>query len=284
MWPGRWRRVIPGGFPRRYHDRMNPVTSPQGWPGRVRRRVRRAWGMLHTSALVLALLLSPSSYRRENRATLARHVYLGTAPLLPWFTVLVALASLVVIRIVVVTAASYGLSQYALEMVVRVLVLELIPLTAALFVAVRCTLPAGVELVALRGRGGFEALRARGVDPLVTEVVPRVLAGLFAVVKLAAVSCVVSLVLAYLVVHGLTHAAFDSYTRKVGQVFNPAVTLIFSLKTVFFSLAVSLIPMVSSLHDPWSGKVQALPELQGLVRMFLLILLIEVASLMGNYY
>jgi hypothetical protein len=34
---------------------MNPVTSPQGWPGRVRRRVRRAWGMLHTSALVLVL-------------------------------------------------------------------------------------------------------------------------------------------------------------------------------------------------------------------------------------
>jgi phospholipid/cholesterol/gamma-HCH transport system permease protein len=230
------------------------------------------------------MALSPSSYWRDNRANLARHVYQGTAPLLPWFTVLVALASLVVIRIVVVTAASYGLSEYALEMVVRVLVLELIPLTAALFVAVRCTLPGGVELVALRARGGFEALRARGLDPLETEVVPRVLAGIFAVVTLAAVSCVISLVLAYLVVHGLTQTAFDVYTRKVGQVFNPAVTLIFCLKTVFFSLAVSLIPMVSSLHGTASDTTQALPELQGLVRMFLLILLIEVASLMGNYY
>jgi phospholipid/cholesterol/gamma-HCH transport system permease protein len=263
---------------------MNFVTSLQGWSGTVRHRLRRAWRTLHTSALVLATVLSPSSYRRENRAALARHVYLGTAPLLPWFTVLVALASLVVIRIVVVTAASYGLSQYALEMVVRVLVLELIPLTAALFVAVRLTLPGGVELVALRARGEFDAQRARGLDPLVTEVVPRVLAGMFAVVTLAVVSCVISLVLTYLVVHGLTHAAFDTYTRKVGQVFNPAVTLIFGLKTLFFSLAVSLIPMVSSLHEPSSNKVQALPELQGLVRMFLLILLIEVISLMGNYY
>jgi phospholipid/cholesterol/gamma-HCH transport system permease protein len=230
------------------------------------------------------MALSPSTYRRENRANLASHVYRGTAPLLPWFTVLVAMASLVVIRIVVVTAASYGLSQYALEMVVRVLVLELSPLSAALFVAVRCTLPAGVELVAMRGRGDFEALRARGVDPLETEVVPRVLSGIFAVVTLAAVSGVISLVLAYLVVHGLTHTAFDAYTRKVGQVFNPAVTLIFGLKTVFFSLAVSLIPMVSSLQEPGADGAQALPELRGLVRMFLLILLIEVVSLMGNYY
>ena len=240
--------------------------------------------MLHTGALVLALALSPSSYRRGYRAGLARHVYQGTAPLLPWFTVLVAVASLVVIRIVVVTASSYGLSQYALEMVVRVLVLELIPLTAALFVAVRCTLPGGVELAALRGQGAFEAQRQSGLDPLVTEVVPRVVAGLFAVVTLAAVSCVVSLVLAYLVVHGFTLAAVEAYTRKVGQVFNPAVSLIFALKTGAFSAAVSLIPAVSSLYDPPPHKAQALPELQGLVRMFLLILLIEVASLLGNYY
>jgi len=139
-------------------------------------------------------------------------------------------------------------------------------------------------LMGLRLGGGFDAQRQRGIDPLALEVVPRVLAGMFAVVTLAAVSCVVSLVLAYLVVHGFTLSAFDAYTRKVGQVFNPAVSLIFALKTLFFSLAVSLIPMVSSLYDPPAHKVQVLPELQGLVRMFLLILLIEVASLMGNYY
>lgn len=50
------------------------------------------------------------------------------------------LLSLVLIRVVVVTALSYGLSQYALQMVVRVLVLELIPLSAAMFVALRAGL------------------------------------------------------------------------------------------------------------------------------------------------
>ena len=69
------------------------------------------------------------------------------------------LISLVVIRIVLVTALSYGLSQYALEMVVRVLVLELIPLAAALFAALRCTMPLAAEMAALRtqrrlGRAG----------------------------------------------------------------------------------------------------------------------------------
>jgi hypothetical protein len=73
-----------------------------------------------------------------------------TVPNLAWYGVLSALVSLVLIRIVVVTSQSYGLSRFALEMVVRVLVLELIPLCAAAFVALRTTLPAGLELAQRR--------------------------------------------------------------------------------------------------------------------------------------
>ncbi|WP_413916183.1 ABC transporter permease [Candidatus Skiveiella danica] len=98
-----------------------------------------------------------------------------------------------------------------------------------------------------RGKWRGASLRQAPVRS-VLEAMPRALAGMFAVLTLAVVSCVVALVLAYLVVHGPTHQAFDSYTRKVGQVFNPAVTLIFVLKTLFFSLAVSLIPTVSGMN------------------------------------
>jgi phospholipid/cholesterol/gamma-HCH transport system permease protein len=95
------------------------------------------WQIVLFSARILVLALSPSSYDGANRAAMARHLYMDTAPVLLWFTVLTSLISLVIIHIVVVTSISYGLSRYALEMVVRVLVLELIPLTAAMFVALR---------------------------------------------------------------------------------------------------------------------------------------------------
>lgn len=103
-------------------------------PERLWRTARRwalAWGrIVYLGAVMLVLVLSPSSYTRAARRTLARHIYLDTAPILMGFTVLAALLALVITRIVVVTALSYGLSRYALEMVIRVLVLELIPLTA----------------------------------------------------------------------------------------------------------------------------------------------------------
>ena len=242
------------------------------------------WRVIHLGALMLVLALSPSSHRSNRRLAVLRQLYLATGPILAWFGVLSALISLIVIRIVVVTALSYGLSQYALEMVVRVLVLELIPLTAALFAALRVTLPNGAEVAAMRSRGELTALARQGIDPLAQEVLPRVLAGMFAVTLLATVSCLLTLVLAYLAVHGFTLGGFERYTRIVGRVFSPAVALTLALKVFSLSLAVSLLPMASALYPPPRIRSKASSELQGLVRMFMLILLIEATSLVVNYY
>ena len=269
--------------------------TPSGtWHGRLTRTGQAArhwldlwWQLVHLGAVLLVLTLSPSSYSRESRALLGRHIYFNTAPILLGFSLLCALVTVVLTRIVVVTALSYGLSQYALQVVIRVLVLELIPLTAALFVALRCTIPDGVELAALRSSGELDDMRRQGLEPLRSEVLPRVVAGIFSGITLAALSCVVALGVAYVAVYGFTVSGLAGYTRLFGQVFSPAVTLIFVLKTLFFCLAVSLIPMASALYGRparQGGSVRTSAEMRGLVRMFAVILLIEVASLVGNYY
>ena len=147
----------------------------------------------------------------------------------------------------------------------------------------RCTIPNGAQLSRLRHAGRFAALSRQGADPVRVELLPRVVAGMFACVTLAALSCVVALVLAYLGVYGFNMAGLPGYTRMFGQVFTPSVTLVFVLKTVFFSLAVALIPMAAGLYDT-GERTQPDSELGGLARMFAVLLLIEVASLMGNYY
>jgi phospholipid/cholesterol/gamma-HCH transport system permease protein len=241
------------------------------------------WRIILFSAKLLVLALSPSSYRGTSLAALARHLVKDSAPVLPWFTLMTSIISLVIIHIVVVTSVSYGLSRYALEMVVRVLVLELIPLTAAMFVALRCALPNASEVAALRAQGAFDAPTAAGAEPLRREILPRVVSGTFSVLLLATVSCVVAAVLAYLWVHGFTSGGFTGYTRTFGRVFSPAMSLIFALKTLGLGFAVGLIPIASVLYDRPNPRLRTSAELRGLVRLFFMILLIEIASLVGNY-
>ena len=255
--------------------------APGTWARALLQGAASWWYLVYFLAIVLVMVLSPSTYNRQHRATTARYIYTSTWQVLPWFTTLTALLSLVLIRVVVVTALSYGLSQYALEMVVRVLVLELIPLSAALFVALRAGLAfnAGAPTIAPAIEIGTPA--QLGIQRLRHELVPRVLASAFSVLTLAMISSVMALVLAYLTVYGLSPWGLPGYTRTVGHVFDLPVSLGFALKTLFFSLAVAVVPMAASLearHSPTGSTVQP-----GAVRLFLVLLLIEAASLTVKY-
>lgn len=227
------------------------------------------------SALVIAL--SPSAYHRANRIAIARHIYASTWRVLPWFTVASTLVSVVLIRIVVVTALSYGLSQYALEMMVRVLVLELIPLSAALFVALHAGLAFNAGALPTADRAERPPVDFRN------GVVPEVIANAFSVLSLAMVSSAIVLVLAYLNVYGLSPWGLVDYTRTVGRVFDPVVTIGFALKTVLFGLAVAVIPM-AAMHDiPRRENSTSSTVQPGAMRLFFILLLIEAGSLAVKY-
>lgn len=245
------------------------------------------WRLAHLGAVLMVLALTPSSYRAPHRAQLGQHIYVNTAPILLGFSLVCALLTVVLTRIVLTTASSYGLTQYALQVLIRVMVLELIPLTAAMFVALRCTIPDGAEIAAMQSAGDLDRLRHANQEPLRTEVLPRVVAGILAGITLAALSSMVALTVAYVVSYGLTVSGLPGYTRMFGQVFTPVVSLVLVLKCLLFSLVVSLIPMASALYGLRGLHGQAVrtsAELLALVRMFALLLLIEVASLVGNYY
>ncbi len=252
------------------------------WGRALQARAASWWYLTHFAAIVLVMALSPSTYSRSRRATTAKDIYTSSWQVLPWFTVMSSLLSLVLIRIVVVTALSYGLSQYALQMVVRVLVLELIPLSAALFVALR----SGLVFTGQLSAGGLPSPTspARGLDMarLRQEVVPHVIAETFSVITLAMVSSVIALVLAYLTVYGFSLWGLAGYTRTVGHVFDMPVTLGFGLKTLLFSLAVAVVPIASRLEAPRPSRSADAVQ-PGAVRLFLVLLLIEATSLVVKY-
>jgi phospholipid/cholesterol/gamma-HCH transport system permease protein len=259
--------------------------KPSKWGKLLLRFVASWWYMVHLGAIALVMAFSPSTYSRENRIVTSRYIYTSTWQVLPWFTLMAALVSLVLIRIVVVTALSYGLSRYALEMVVRVLVLELIPLTAAMFVALRAGLAFNAgDARALQVAAASPAEQAvRAQNRLRGELVPQVIANAFAVLSLAMVSSVIVLVLAYVSVYGNSPWGVLEYTRTVGRVFNPSVTIGFILKTIFFGLAVAVIPTAAILEMHRLRRQPSSTVQPGAIRLLFVLLVIEAASLATKY-
>ena len=263
---------------------LNLAARPSLWGLAFARYLRSWWYMVHLGAVAVVMALSPSTYHRANRLAASRYIYASTWQVLPWFTLASALVGLVIIRIVLVTAKSYGLSHFALEMVVRVLVLELIPLSAAMFVALRAGMAFDASALGL-ARAGLspQAASDEALRRVRRDMVPQLIANAVAVLSLAMVTSTIMLVLAYLNVYGLSPWGVSDYTRTVGRVFEPVVTAGFVLKTVLFGLAVALIPTAAILElQRYPRRVVSTVQ-PGALRLLFVLLVIEAASLALKY-
>jgi phospholipid/cholesterol/gamma-HCH transport system permease protein len=252
--------------------------------GRVLSAAAGAWRWLRFGADALVAALSPSTYTAPVRAVAARQVCSAAWDILPGFVLVCAVFSYIVIRIVVATARDYGLSDYALDLFVRLLVLELIPLFVALFVALRSGTAIGTEVALMRVRGELEeAHRGDGADPLRAELLPRGVGTAVAVLALAATGSVVALVMAYVGVYGLSPWGHGAFSRAIGQVFGPTVLVGLALKVTLFALAVGVIPVAASLGASREMRTVAEAAPRGLVLLFVSLALVEAVSLAVKY-
>ncbi len=245
----------------------------------------RSWGRLGRFAgLATVAAATPSTYDRATLAVALRQIYFTAWQVLPFYVLFAALFSFIIIEIVASSARQYGLSQYALELVLRVLVLELIPLLTALFVALRSGAAIGTEVALMRVTGELEQIEAAGKSPLQREFVPRIVAAALSVASLTVVSSAVALLLAYVAMYGLSPWGLEEYTRSVGKVFDAPALIGYALKCALFGLAVALIPIAAGL-EAVRERVKSAPVavLGGLVKLFFVLGLIEVLSLAAKY-
>jgi phospholipid/cholesterol/gamma-HCH transport system permease protein len=245
----------------------------------------RAWGRaaLFASAAAAAAM-SLSAYTARTRALAMRQIYFNAWHVLPGFTLFMALLSWVVIRVTIGLARDYGLAQFALELVFRAVVFELIPLLAAFYVALRSGAAIVTEVAMMRVSGELDELFAAHLDPYEREFVPRIAAAAISVFALTIVSCTVVMGIAYLVMYGANPSGLDEYARTVARVFSPWAIAGFMLKSFLFGAAVAVIPIAAGL-DATRDDPASVPEavMGGMVRLFVTLALIELLSLAVKY-
>lgn len=235
------------------------------------------------AALALATAMSPSAYRAETRDVALKQIYFTAWQVLPGFLLFSTLFSFVVIEISVNAARGYGLAPYALELVLRGLVLELIPLVTALFVALRSGAAIATEIGLMKATGELQRLQAAGEDTLEREFVPRVAAAAVSVFSLTVMSCTIAVVLAYWTMYGASQHGFTDFTRVVALVFSRPALLGFLLKCVVFGALVAVIPIAAGLHASERLKSVPVVVLDGMVRLFFALGAVEVLALAVKY-
>jgi phospholipid/cholesterol/gamma-HCH transport system permease protein len=243
-----------------------------------------AWGRAALFAFAAAAAaLSPSAYTARTRALAVRHVYFNAWHVLPRFTLFMSLASLVVIAITITLAREYGLAQFALELVFGAVVLELIPLLTAFYVALRSGAAIVTEVAMMRVSGELDHLLEAHVDPYEREFVPRIAAAAVSVFALTIVSCTVVMFIAYLVTYGANPSGFAEYSRTVARVFSPGALAGLVLKCFAFGAVVAVIPIAAGLDATRDPESAPHAVMGGMVRLFAALAFIELLSVAVKY-
>jgi len=245
----------------------------------------RSWRRLaRFASYATVAALTPAAYNPAAREMAVQHIYLMAWKVLAGYLAFTLILSLVLIEVVSNAASTYGVSQYALELVLRVLVLEVMPFMTALFVALRSGSEIGAEIALMRVAGELEDIEDIGTSPLYQELMPRVTAAALSVFTLTTLACALSVVLTYTVFFGFSDAGFENFTRVVAVVFTEQVLAGFVLKCMLFGGAVALIPLATGLEAE-RGQLRSVPftVLAGLVKLFFVIGAVAVLSLVVKY-
>ncbi len=245
-----------------------------------------AWGrVFNFTGVALIGALSPSTYNKATRLVVQKQIYFTAWQILPGFALFSAAFSVLIIEIVGRNAIAYGLYAYALELIVRVLVLEMLPLLTALFVALRTGAAINTEVALMQIQNELGALERIGIDPFRLELLPRVVGGTISVLALTSVNIVVALVLARIMIIDLNPWSLPpgEFARVIGKVLEVPTFGVLWLKTVAFGLAVTVIPISEGLNTPKKLFYAPIAVLRGMVRLFFALMVIEFLALLALY-
>lgn len=255
---------------------MNTPQALLGW--------FRAWGRAGRFALLGGTaVLSRSSYTPHSRSVSVKQIYFTAYQVLPAYLFFATLLGLVVAHISIAVMRDFGLTQYALELVFRALVLEIAPMLTALFVALRSGAAISTEVALMQVSGELEEMTKRSIDPFEREFVPRIVGVAFAMASLTVLGSALMLLLAYLVMYGFLPWGFDAYTRAIALVFDAATVLGFTLKCFIFGILVAMIPIAAGLDATREIKSAPVAVMGGMVRLFSALALVEIVSVAVKY-
>jgi phospholipid/cholesterol/gamma-HCH transport system permease protein len=242
------------------------------------------WGRSARFAFaVVAAVLSRKLYTPRARMATARQLYFTAWQVLPGFALFAALLGVVVVEITLSAARQFALEDYALELIFRALVLELMPLLTALFVALRSGAAISAEIAMLRLAGDFEDLASAGIEPFERDFVPRVAAAAASVFALTTLACMFVIALSYLLMYGASPWGFEPFTRTVARVFTPLGLAGLGVKCVAFGTAVGVIPISAGLEATRDPRSVPVAVMGGMVRLFFALGLIEIFALALKY-
>jgi phospholipid/cholesterol/gamma-HCH transport system permease protein len=228
---------------------------------------------------VILKILDRRSYNSAVKMVLVNQIYFTAMQILPLFVGISIIFGSMVISIVFQVIKNMGLADYLGRVLMGLVVTELSPFITVLLIALRSSSAINTEIAVMKVNNELKTLEVFNIDVINYLFLPRIINGVVSVLLLSSLFSILALSSGLLFSRLIFGMGVNEYTNvllKSADFYDIVISLI---KCSTFGFFITLIPIRSGLQA--SSELTSIPVavLNGMVKVFIAIVLIEVLSL-----
>ena len=222
----------------------------------------------------------PSTYNPAMVMVLVKQIYFTAVGILPLFFFMSIIFGTIIIGVVISLAMQYGLQEKIGSIIITFTVDEFAPFFTALLISLRSSTAVNTEIATMKVNHELDTLKLYRIDLIDYLFVPRILSGIISVTSLSILFAIIMLASGFLFAFFAFNMDPHSYkTILLNAIeFSDLLTLI--LKGIAFGFATMVIPIYSGINAFDSYTAIPISVLNGMVKLFIALFTIEVASLL----
>jgi phospholipid/cholesterol/gamma-HCH transport system permease protein len=227
---------------------------------------------------IILRLFTMKTYNSASRTVFISQFYFTAVQILPLFLFVAIIFGSMVNGMVFQAIKNLGLSDYLGRLLMSFVVTEISPFVTVLLIALRSSSAINAEIAVMKVNRELYTLETFNIDLLDYLFVPRILNGMLSMVLLSSLFSLVVLSIGLLVSSVIFGTSVDAYLDILLQSASVMDMIIVLLKCAIFGFFITLIPIGQGLNASQDLTSIPIAVLNGMVKVFLAIVVIEVIS------
>lgn len=242
------------------------------------RKISPLQGTLQFSARVFLDIFNGRSYNSASRMVFIHQFYFTSVQILPIFLVVAVIFGALINGMAFQVVKNQGLSDYWGRLLMGFVVTELSPFMTVLLIALRSSSAINAEIAVMKVNRELNTLELFRIDLIHYLFIPRILNGMLSMVLLTSLFALVVLFVGLMVSSQIFGTGVDAYIDTLLHSADMFDIVILLIKCAIFGFFITLIPIRVGLSA--SAELTSIPVavLNGMVKVFLAIVTIEVIS------
>jgi phospholipid/cholesterol/gamma-HCH transport system permease protein len=279
-----WRRfILPSRECRRAgHERVMYAAIERIGETSIR-TVKSFYETLAFSSLVFFKIFDRKSYNSAMRMVLVNQIYFTSVQVLPLFIAVSILFGSPIVGITLQVLKHFGLADRMGSVLMGFVVTELSPFMTVLLIALRSSSAINAEIAVMKVNRELKTLDVFGIDVLDYLFLPRIINGILSIVCLSSLFSILALASGALFSRYLFDMSVNDYTTLLFLSADFSDLFILFIKCILLGFFITLIPIRFGLRATHELTSIPISVLNGMVKVFIAIVIIEVLSLLLRF-